>query len=340
MKHSFLLVLVLCVPSFLFSQQETSQLFKDEVPIDLKFTIGVKDIKGIKNDTVYTKSVLYYKAQQATVWDSIEVEMRARGDFRRKECYYPPLRIKIKKKDANGTVFEGNKSLKLVMPCRQVKDNDLILKEFLCYKIYEPVSKYVFKTRLVNVDFSDNNNRKVSGAQFLGFLIEDDDVVAKRHGGKVVENLKLHPKALDDSSALRHDLFQYMIANTDWSTTFLHNAKLIQLDATKKFIPLTYDFDMAGFVDAPYAVVDPSLGVESVRDRVYRGFCRSDAATQAIRAEFIQHEGDILAAIKKYEQSFSPKSFSGILKYTEEFFATIKSDSKFKASITDKCRTK
>ena len=54
-------------------------------------------------------------------------------------------------------------------------------------------------------------------------------------------------------------MFQYMIANTDWSTTFLHNAKLIQLNDTKKYIPLAYDFDMAGFVDAPYAVADPSL---------------------------------------------------------------------------------
>jgi hypothetical protein len=131
-----------------------------------------------------------------------------------------------------------------------------------------------------------------------------------------------------------------MVANTDWSTTFLHNAKLIQLNDTKKYIPLTYDFDMSGFVDAPYAVVDASLGISSVRERLFRGFCRSDDVVQAIRAEYIQKEPEIMGAIKGLESSFSPKEYDSIVKYMDDFFETFKSDAKFKSSITDKCRTK
>jgi hypothetical protein len=130
-----------------------------------------------------------------------------------------------------------------------------------------------------------------------------------------------------------------MVANTDWSTTFLHNAKLIQLDDSKKYIPLTYDFDMAGFVNAPYAVPNETLGIASVRDRLYRGFCRPEEVMQAIRKEYIDKEKDIMGVIKRYESSFEPKEFNNIMKYMDEFFATFKSDAKFKAQIIDKCRT-
>lgn len=286
MKLSTLLFTMFFVPGIVLAQDmDVTKLFLDESPLEIKLSIAIKDVKAITSDTVYTPYIMMYKV--GDVWDSMKVEVRARGEFRRKECYYPPLRVKIKKGAAKGTIFEGNKSLKLVMPCKQVKDNMLIMKEYICYQMFEPISKYTFNTRLVNLEFSDLNNKKVTGVKFQGFFIEDDDIVAERHKGKIVEDLKLHPKALQDSNSVRHDIFQYMVANTDWSTTFLHNAKLIQLDVSKKYIPLAYDFDMSGFVDAPYATVNETLGISSVTDRLYRGFCRDPNVIQAIRAEYV-----------------------------------------------------
>jgi hypothetical protein len=341
MKFHISLLVLIFFPGILLSQnQSVSELFSKKEPLKAKLSIGIKEVKGEESDTVYTNSMLSYKTNDSGPWDSIKISVRARGEFRRKECYYPPLRIKMKKKDSNGTVFEGNKSLKLVMPCRPVKDNSLILREYLCYKMFEPVSKYTFSVRLVDLDFTDDKGKKSKAAQFIGFFIEDDDIVARRHDGKVIEGLNLHPKALEDSNAIRHDMFQYMIANTDWSTTFLHNAKLIQLNESKKYVPLTYDFDMAGFVDAPYAVVNPTLGIASVRDRVYRGFCRSEDITQAIRKEYLAKEGEILGAMKELENSFDGKEYAGLIKYMNDFFDTFKDDGKFKSSIIDKCRTK
>ena len=135
-------------------------------------------------------------------------------------------------------------------------------------------------------------------------------------------------------------MFQYMVANTDWSTTFLHNAKVIQLNESKQYIPLAYDFDMSGFVNAPYATVNQDLGLTSVRERLYRGFCRSEDVMQAIRQEYIAKENDINEVIKRYESSFEPKEYASIKKYMDEFFTTVKSDSKFKYDILQKCRTK
>jgi len=338
MKYLRLLVIIFFTPVILFGQkQDVAKLFLDETPLEIKLSIAVKDVKAITTDTVYTPYMMYYK--KGNDWDSIKIEVRARGNFRRKECYYPPLRVKMKKDDVKGTIFEGSRSLKLVLPCKQVKENSLIMKEYICYQMYEPISKYTFNTRLANIEFTDLNNKKIQRVQFAGFFIEDDDVVAKRHKGKVVEDLKLHPKALQDSNSVRHDMFQYMVANTDWSTTFLHNAKVIQLTESKKYIPLAYDFDMAGFVNAPYATANETLGIATVRERLYRGFCRSDEVMQAIRNEYLSKEKDILAVVKRYESSIDPKEFASMMKYMDEFFTTFKSDTKFKYSISDKCRT-
>lgn len=338
MKPYRLILFLIFIPGLLFSQtQDVATLFLDEKPLDIRLSVAIKDVKGIESDTVYTPYVMHYK--NGDQWDSIKIEVRARGNFRRKECYFPPLRVKMKKNDAKGTVFEGSRSLKLVLPCKQVKDNSLIMKEYMCYQMYEPISQYTFNTRLVNVVFTDLNSKKVKDVNFMGFFIEDDDVVAKRNKGKVVENLNLHPKALQDSNSIRHDMFQYMVANTDWSTTFMHNAKVIQLDESGKYIPLAYDFDMAGFVNAPYAFPNETLGIANVRERLYRGFCRSPEVMQAIRKEYIDKESAINAIVDSYEGSFEPKELTSIKKYMADFFDTFKNDARFKANIMDKCRT-
>ncbi len=339
MNKTKLLFLLLLVPGFLIGQKnEVTELFSKEEPLDIKLSISVKGIKAITNDTIYTAAMMHFKNGDS--WDSIPVSVRARGNFRRKECLYPPLKIKIKKDDAKGTVFAGNKSLKLVLPCNTSKDNSLIMKEYICYQLYEPITPYTFNTRLLNIEFNDVSGKKVKSSQVTGFFIEDDDLAAKRHDGKIVEDLKLHPKFLQEANSVRHDMFQYMIANTDWSTTFLHNAKVIQLDSTKEYIPLAYDFDMSGFVDAPYAQVNETLEIASVRDRLFRGFCRSDDAYQTARQAYIQNEPTIMAVMAKYQSQMEPREYASLVKYLDKFFGTFKSDQQFKSEILSKCRTK
>ena len=319
-------------------KHEVTKLFLDEKPLELKLAISVKGVKAITNDTIYTPAMMHFKSGDN--WDSISVSVRARGNFRRKECSYPPLKIKIKKNDAKGTVFEGNKSLKLVLPCKQAKDDALIMKEYIAYQMYEPITKYTFNTKLLSIEFTDQSGKKSKSSTITGFFIEDDDLVADRYDGKIVENLKLHPKLLEEKNSIRHDLFQYMISNTDWSTTFLHNAKVMQLKESKEYIPLAYDFDMAGFVDAPYAVVNESLSIASVRERLFRGFCRSEDSFQSVRSELIANEDAIKGALMRYQNNIDAREFSGMVKYIDDFFDTMKNDKKFKTEIVDKCRTK
>ena len=51
--------------------------------------------------------------------------------------------------------------MKLVLPCRTDDEkNDNILKEYLAYKVYELVSPYHFKTRRVNIEFTEPKGKK------------------------------------------------------------------------------------------------------------------------------------------------------------------------------------
>ncbi len=317
-------------------------LFQDQQTLELKLTSStIKDIKKKTNDSTYLPAYLGIRSASGG-WDSMAIEVRARGIFRRKNCYFAPIRLRVKKETAKGTVFEGNKGLKLVMPCENSGDKDqLVMKEYMCYKMYEKISPYHFKTRLVKLTYIEKDEKKSKTYNLVTFLIEDDDDVAKRFNAKIQENLNLHPLRLLDTASIKHDLFQYMISNIDWSTTYLHNAKImLQTQPTNRYIPLCYDFDMSGFVNPPYGVPNEELGQQDMRDRVYRGFCRPEPVVQSVRQHYLKLEPDVMATLASYEKDFPPREYTTLRKYIEDFFAIMKNDGDFKKKIVDGCRKK
>ena len=190
------------------------------------------------------------------------------------------------------------------MPCKtQSSSNDLVVREFLCYKLYEVITPYCLKTRLVNIDFTEEQKKKEKNFKLKGILLEDVDKAAKRFNGKIAdENMRVMPSILQDTADLRVSLFQYMISNTDWSSMYQHNIRLVQRGANDPFVPITFDFDMSGLVDASYSVVSETTEGEigdqqTVRDRLYRGWCRGDGITQFVRKEFISKEDKFLATV-------------------------------------------
>ena len=341
MKNLICLALFGSLSMNLIAQKASvSPLFADQQTLSLKLTSSIKDIKKKTNDSTYLPAHLYVKNASGG-WDSIQIDLRARGIFRRKNCYFTPIRIKVSKGNAKGTILEGNKNLKLVMPCQNSNDkNALVIKEFICYKMYEKITPYYFNTRMVNLEFNEQDGKKVKNHQLTAFLIEDDDLVASRHHAKVMGNLNLHPLRLNDTSSMKHDLFQYMIGNTDWSTTFLHNSK-VMFQEPGRYIPLAYDFDMSGFVDPPYGQPNTQLELTSLKERLYRGFCRTnEGPLQSVRKYYLAKEPDIMQVLAQYEKDFSPREYNEMKKYTAEFFAILKSDSDFKEKIIDGCRKK
>jgi hypothetical protein len=119
--------------------------------------------------------------------------------------------------------------------------------------------------------------------------------------GYQVPRTRLEPQA-----SARFAVFNYLIGNLDWSMRAgpvgdgcCHNSRLISAskDANSVVTPVPYDFDFSGLVDAPYATPPEGLGVTSVRQRLYRGYCSHLPQAQAAAAEVVGRRAELLGLL-------------------------------------------
>lgn len=300
----------------------------------LRLEIPIKTLRKETNDSTYVPSMLYFKEKET--WDSIPVKIRTRGEFRRKKCIFPPVKLKFKKKDIPNTVFDHNKKLKLVVPCRHEEaKNDNVVKEYLAYKLYEPVTPYHFKTRLVNLEWSQKASKKKSGHQLKGILLEDLDHLADRVGGDAYDR-NVHPMRLDTLNGIRNAFFQYMIGNADYSVTVGHNYKIIYRD--EKFLVIPYDFDLAGLVNADYGKSSDVQNLRFMGDqpaaRVYRDFPRDPALVEQVRQEYLNNKNEILKQLERTKLFFDNEDeYAEAELYIAKFFQVLEDDKKFNRII-------
>ena len=319
-----------------------SKLFRSQRVVPIKMSYSRKEMKKETNDSSYISTNFEYQTSEGN-WKSIGLQLRRRGNFRLKNCTFPQLKLKIKKDSAKGTIFKGNKRLKMVMPCSaQSGDNNKVVKEYMAYKFYEQLSPYHFKTRLLEIDYTDIKNKNSKNYKFMGFLIEDDKVVAKRCNGKVL-NRTVHPMQQEAVCSVRHAFFQFMIGNTDYSAAYGHNVKLFFID--KHTVPVPYDFDMSGLVNANYAVVsqinDEAMPIQNVRERLYRGFRQPNDVFQKVRQEYIDHKDAIFTIIEDCKPMFDDDSeYEKAKEYIQDFYQVLINDAKFSKEIVEVARTK
>jgi hypothetical protein len=340
MNKQTISIIILLLSTFIHAQKDLKSdlLFSDQTPLEIKLGYSNKNLDRKTDDSTFIHTSLEFLHEEK--WSAIEVDLRARGNFRRSTCYFPPVKMKIKKAQYKGTIFDGNKTMKLVMPCKLEKaSNDNVLQEFIAYKIYEKISPYHFKTRRVNIDFKEpKGKKKIKEFQLTGFLIEDDKRVAQRHEARPFSRY-VHPMAMQHLSSVHIAFFQFLLGNTDFSTAYQHNSKLMYMN--KQIIPLPYDFDMTGWVNPSYATVNETLGIKSVQDRKYRGLKREQKYFDEVRKQFIDQKSDITNMVASFETDFSdPKEYKNMFDFMELFYEVLEDDGKFKKSIVDEARTK
>lgn len=323
------------------SLTQGTPLFDDDQPLAIRLKFSTKKIKAETNDSTYVASMLYYK-QGDVVWDSIKVKIRARGYFRQRNCFYVPLKLKLGKSRIKGTLFEGNPKLKFVSPCMREKDNnDYLLKEYMAYKLFEVISPYHLRSRLVDYEFVEEKGDRIRKHELKAFLIEDMDQLAERFNGREMKR-KVHPLQQDDLTSLQNTLFQYLIGNTDFSYRGLHNSELLYTQ--NKYVPIPYDFDMSGLVNASYATISGLENIKStiatVTERVYKGYKRDDDLLQEVRLEFIAHKEEFFAVADSLEKEFnSPRRFEEAREFLAGFFEVIEDDKLFEKRILNNRRT-
>lgn len=314
---------------------KVSQLFDADSSLSIRLSYPRTTIKKVTNDSVYVASELSYLKSDSQ-WATLPVRIQSRGAFRKRKCYFTPLKFKIKDRDC--TLFEKHKKLKLVLPClRQGSKNDYILKEYLVYQMYEILSEYHFKTRLLDVEYTDTQREKSKTHELKGVFIEDVKKMAKRNDGRLCKR-KTPPKGYDDLAAVRAAIFQFMIGNTDFSVSHNHNIKLIFIDGI--FVPIPYDFDMSGFVNTSYSLVSQvrkeQLPIEDVTERYYMGYKRSFELFEKIRLEFLDHETELLQLITHHRDDFEKAThYEDAKAYIVSFFRILKDKKKFRTKLYD-----
>ena len=78
--------------------------------------------------------------------------------------------------------LEEIKRIKVVTHCKGSQDyEEYVLKEYLCYKIYNIISPVSFRVRLVRMTYVDTG-RKNKVTEGWAFMIEPKHMLAERHG--------------------------------------------------------------------------------------------------------------------------------------------------------------
>jgi len=212
----------------------------------------------------------------------------------------PPLKLNFKKKELAAAGLAKFDDYKLVTHCvaNQTTAKELVLKEFLAYKLYNSLTENSFRVQLLNVTFKNPKTGKT--IQQSGFLIEDTAELRNRIGAEKVKHKYNLPVADFQQDKLRQmAIFQYAIGNTDWRLTSGRNLKFVQKEGV--IIAIPYDFDFSVFVDAPYATFDSNVGAKNRYDRIYLGCEEALSNLNPILSRFKKQQPQLLQIIADFK---------------------------------------
>ena len=321
-------------------------LFADHDVIKLTITAPFNDLtrKAEKSTDPYEANLVYDGATPETH----AIMLSARGNSRRNRvlCDFPPLRIEFSRKPEDASFFDGQKRLKLVTHCkRSSRFQQYYLMEYAAYRLLNVMTPMSLKVRMAEIDYIEAKSGKTV-INRLGFLIEDTDDAARRNNMVEIDTPDINKEQLDADEAGLYAVFQYMIGNLDWSMhsgpggkDCCHNTKLIAADGafSNKLVPVPYDFDYSGLVNAPYAVPPENVPVRTVRQRRYRGFCAHNDQARAAAAAFRGKQSELKAVLSDIP-GLNESTQKDAMRFLDDFFEDIADDAALEKNLLRDCR--
>jgi len=336
-------VFVAALASSVASAQDSTKhvgaaaFFESQDPIEVTLTTNIGKIRGDKRaNPPWRPATLSYRGTEGTLV-TVPIKARTRGIWRLRMCDFPPLRLNFSGATSKGTIFRKLDKPKLVSYC-QDRDayEQYIIQEYQLYRIYQLLTPVSHKARLMKFVYADSADGKVRARRY-GFLMEEPGALAARLGGEVKEQKGALPGDLDPFQDALFGVFQYFIGNTDFSEAGLHNVELF-FNNEGVVMPIAYDFDFAGAVNARYATADATLNIPNVRQRLFRGYCTDAESYGKAFAIFNEKKPQIYAL---YSDSIGKLMDRGTvretLRYFDEFYDTINDRRSAKRSIMESC---
>lgn len=321
------------------SKRRTERLFGSDEPLEFTLTADFKQ-------TFRSRDTLNVKRTKATLTVNdtsgnpvtIPIEIAPRGHFRlqARVCNFPPIRLIFPDSGLKGTPFAGQEALKLGTHCQQ-RDNEYAeysVREHAAYEVLNLLTDVSFRSRLVKVNYVPVGEEKDAFTR-LGIIIEDEDDVAKRNGGRIHTIRGGTFGDFDPEQTVLISMFAYFLGNTDWSAWSLHNIRLIGT-SDGRYVPVPYDFDWSGAVFARYAKPAPQLGIKTVQDRLYRGPCVTPADLAPVLAKFTEQRNAIKEIYTRLplEDSYRRKA----MEYYDEFWRVIGDQRLVRREIIETCQ--
>lgn len=300
------------------AQQSIFQVMshKEVLSVTLEADFAAIDSSRRSNDS--HKAVLTFQDEHGTdqIWN---IKVKNRGNFRRMRCEMAPLKINFKKKDLKAAGLAKYDDMKLVTHCASSKleAKALLQKEYLAYKLYNQVTDYSFRVQLLKINYVDIHTGKKT--KHWAFLIEDTAEVKDRIDAvaKVDNQLNLPRDTFHDGLLKIASIFQYMIGNADYDLNVGRNVKYFIKN--NKVIPVPYDFDFSGLVNAPYAIPNPNFGIASVKERIFLGFKEDANQLRSTLSLFKTKRLALLETVDKFTTLDSSKR-AEIIYYLDSFY--------------------
>jgi hypothetical protein len=317
---------------------DTLDIFKSEKVLEVSLESDFKALIKNKYKDEYQEAYFYYPFND-TVSVSRKIKIKPRGEFRRKNCHFPPIKLNFPKGAEKIKQLAEFDKMKMVVDCKRSKTyQQWVLNEYLTYKLYNILTDYSYRVRLLKVKYVDTSGKYKMAEQYA-FLIESTGQMASRLNCIEIETEKIMDSYTNPEMTMMMYLFQYLIGNTDWSIPALHNMKMLKSKDPTQTIPIVvpYDFDYSGIVNTTYAIPHEMLGIESVRQRKYWGYCRPKNKVDEVVQIFNDKKDDIY---RLYNDSglLEQNYLKSTLNYIDEFYKIINNESSLNRNIMESCR--
>ncbi len=314
-----------------------SRFFEDTGVVQTTIITDIKKLRSTRYKPIWIPANIVLIENDTTAI-SENITLRMRGIMRKSICDIATLELNFKTQLSPR--LSGLKKMKLVGGCKNnIFDEELLLKEYLVYKMYNVLTPLSFKARLLRITYIDSKKKIGSYTQYA-FLVEDISDVAKRNGYNNKKTGTFRTEQADRLNITFVSIFQYMIGNTDWSVSARHNIKLVvpANDTLAKPLVIPYDFDYSGIVDAPYAIPNEEYTtIKSVRERLYRGFPRTMDELRPIIQNYKEKKKEILQVIANCYMLRSREK-KDMTRYLEDFYDIIDKESSVKRNFSDNAR--
>lgn len=304
------------------SGQSIFDVINQQDIVEMTLTAEIDSLIETRKTKDYRVADLSFK-DGAGIHHNYQIKVRPRGKFRRRVCDFPPLKIKFSKEQLEAAGLSKHNDLKLVTHCMEDEsfNENLLLREYLTYKLYNELSPNSFRTQLVKITYQDVNDKRKKQVRF-GFLIEDVDELADRMGGRECDDcFGLAKEQINSSQENVVALFQYMIGNVDWNLDMHRNIKFIrQEDGFHIAVP--YDFDYSVLVGAPYLRPNTDLQQTMAMERIFLGNTQESEKLKGTISYFKTKRKALLDIIRNFHYLNKQERFE-IELYIESFFDQI-----------------